>query len=80
MEEETYEVPSELEELLGKSIALNDLRDRYVRIPLGFKKARKLAIESEQLRRKFWIEIRKLYPELSSKRLVHTGGFITIDD
>lgn len=60
-----YEVPEELAKLMDKSLACEDLRNRYVKLPFGFRKAKKCAVEFHSLKRKFWNGIRELYPELT---------------
>lgn len=69
-------VPNELAELFDESFALQTLRDIYAKLPFGFRKARKLAIESTKKQAKFWREVIQLYPELLGKDLIYRSGYV----
>lgn len=69
-------IPDELNDLMVRSIALEELRDKYVARPLGYRRARRAAIESGRLWERFWIGVDTLYPEthglsLAYNRLTH---------
>ena len=67
MEEETYLVPEEIDNLLSEAKGMANLRDIYAKIPFGYKKAVKAAKESEIKRRLFWQKLYALYPKLSTE-------------
>ena len=64
-----YELPEELLKLVDKTMAFETLRDRYVKLPFGYRKAKKCAINHQHYKRKFWNSVSKLYPELENKAL-----------
>ena len=64
MENTTWNVPKELIDRWTKSDALREMRDMYAILPFGYKKALKCSVESEEIKRCFWRDIKKLYPEL----------------
>jgi hypothetical protein len=68
-----YDVPEEVADLMDKALASEDLRNCYVKLPFGFRKARKCAKDVYYFKRKFWAEIRQLYPELSKMNLSYNG-------
>ena len=67
--EETKIVPEELKTLWLKKEAADNLKESYVRRPLGFKKALKCAELSRKLTDEFWKSIRALYPEFELNML-----------
>jgi hypothetical protein len=68
-ENKKYALTKDILEIWNRHEAYARLRDRYVKLPLAHKKAVKCAIEAENARTDFWLEVKKLYPELSGKRL-----------
>ena len=64
-----YPIPEEIVEFIHKSEAMWGLRDVYAKIPFGFSKAKKCALESEVCRTKFWRKVVEIYPELKGKKL-----------
>jgi hypothetical protein len=63
---EEYTVPKEIDEILSEAESLLIMRDLYVKLPFGYRKAVKCAKQSEILRREFWRKLYALYPlELS---------------
>lgn len=62
--EKRYPIPAEIQELDNKKRAHEELRDLYVKLPFGFKKAMKCAILAEKYKKEYWAAIRDLYPEL----------------
>jgi len=62
-----YDIPEELAVLSDKLQAAEYLRDKYIKIPFGFKRAKKCATEAAYFRRKFWKGVCKIYPELKDK-------------
>lgn len=63
----THKVPEEVMEFMYKWKGAARLRDIYVKLPFGFKKARKCAREAVRNETTFWDEIKVLYPELRGK-------------
>ena len=74
MEKEKYELPEEVIDLLDKANASKKMRDRLVKLPFGFKKAMRCAIDGERLTREFWSKVRVLYPEIQDKPLSVDAG------
>jgi len=64
-----YTIPEEVALLMRKAEALKGLRDIYIKIPFGFKKARRCAIDHENYRARFWLKTIELYPELKGRKL-----------
>jgi len=64
-----YNVPDEIHEIWCEYTGCLDLRDRYTKLPFGYKKAKKLAKDAEVARYKFWWELKSIYPELETKEL-----------
>ena len=65
---EKYDLPEEIANMFDKAQVLEYLRDKYVKVWWGFKKAKKCAFEASELKRKAWQEIYTLYPELKTFR------------
>ena len=80
MKKQRFKVPYELRQIGIEAEAYEKLRDRYVKVPFGFKKAKKCAIKTEELWSKFWIGIRVLYPKSRSEKVIWTsmGEFVEI--
>jgi hypothetical protein len=72
-----YKVPKELRDKINLFTSNLNLRDRYVKIPFGFKKARKLSHEAFISKDDFWASIFELYPEVSKK--IKEGKTFTYD-
>lgn len=53
------------------ALAMKNLRDIYVKLPFGFKKAVKCAKEMRKLRMKGWQNMYKLYPNLQGKSKIN---------
>ena len=72
----TYPIPQEVADIMVKSYALNNLRDTYAKLPFGFKKAARAAIEAEKFRVEFWNKVYKIYPKIvdENKRMGHAEG------
>lgn len=68
-ENREYEIPEDVALLMDKKLSNEALRDLYVKIPFGFKKASKCAANVPHFDRKFWDAVFVLYPELKSKKL-----------
>lgn len=62
---EKYEVTDEIADMFNKFLAIQELRDLYIKVPFGFKKAKRCALEAQECRSQFWQMVRELYPELS---------------
>jgi len=73
-EKKKYPLPKELIDLVVEYVALEELRDTYVKQTFGFKKALKCSIEAESTKQKFWNKVHKLYPETVSKGLSYSLG------
>jgi hypothetical protein len=61
-----YDVPEEIQNLFAEQDAMEQLRNKYIERPFGFKKAKKCAISSVNLYNKAWRMFRSLYPEIKS--------------
>ena len=64
-----YELPEKLLLFMDKAIAFEELRDKCIKSPFGFRRARRCAIDLEYFKRKFWGNVQKMYPELENKSL-----------
>lgn len=62
-----YPVPDEIAVFFFESIALEDVRNRYIRMPFGYKKAVKAAVGARKSGAAFWQAIYTLYPEINAK-------------
>ena len=78
MEEKKYPIPEEVIDLWDKKVAAENMRDIMVKLPFGFKKARRCALDAQTFRRKFWHKVRCMYPELDDNSLAFhdVGGTI----
>ena len=61
-----YEVPVDLANNMDEAAAYETLRDKYIKLPFGFKKAVKCAKLHHRIVREFWSAIQTLYPELAN--------------
>ncbi len=77
-----YEIPEEIIPLMEKCVAMENLRNRYVKIPFCFRLAKKSSISSESYRRKFWLKVYDLYPELRNKSVSYNlnGNVVWVND
>lgn len=64
-----YEVPQELVNISLESNAANLLAQWYVKMPFGYKKAKKSAENYQKLNNEFWQKVYTLYPDLKGKPL-----------
>ena len=64
-----YKIPKELLKISAESNGYLKLRELYVKLPFGYKKAVKCSVEAEKLNQDFFIKAKKLYPELKGKSL-----------
>jgi len=62
-----YDIPEELAVFIDKMEASEDLRDRCLKSPFGFRRARKSAADIYYFKRKFWTGFFELYPEEEGK-------------
>ena len=61
-----YYVPEDLAVFIDKLLAAEDMRDRCIKFPFGYRRARESARDVYYFRRKFWTGIHEIYPELKS--------------
>lgn len=83
-ERKEYPIPEEILLLHDEIVAMGRLKNFYVKMPFGFKKAVKCTIKSETTRRKFWEMIYKLYPEFKGRDISvqvkkYEGVFVVLE-
>lgn len=71
MEDKKYELPEEVLLFIDRYFAMSELRDKCIKSPFGFRRAKKCAINATTFRRKFWSKVNDLYPELSNFELIY---------
>lgn len=71
-----YPIPDDIQELDNKKVAHEQLRDLYAKLPFGFKKSFKCALQAENYRKQFWAAIYELYPELQGHPLRANESFV----
>lgn len=70
MEEKIYSVSQELRDLMLKSLAAGEMRDKYIELRyFGHKQASRAAFECVKFREDFWAGVKNEFPELNGKRL-----------
>jgi len=69
LQPEVLKVPDSIIEIFDEANGLLSLRERYVMMPFGYRKARKCSIEAEKKKNLFWRKIRNLYPLHKNKGL-----------
>jgi len=67
-----YDVPEKIAIYMDKMFASEDLRDRCIKLPFGFRRARKSARDVCYFKRKFWTGVFEIYPEIKDKRLFYS--------
>ena len=67
-----YDVPEKLAIFMDKVCASEDLRDKCIKYPFGFRRAKKCAADMHYFKRKFWIGVFEIYPELKGKALSYS--------
>ncbi len=81
---ERLEIPQEIADIAIRRSALADLRDLYVRIPFGFRNARKAAMESKSGLAEFWKKVGEIYPQTLDGRTwefsVTGGNYVYLKD
>jgi len=76
-----YELPEVIKQLQDKRVGLIKLRELYIRLPFGYKKAVKCSQDTETTRRYFWESVFNLYPELKGKHISYDAeDGITINE
>jgi hypothetical protein len=65
----TYTIPQELIDISNESNAYNAMGNLYVKLPFGFKKAKKSFENQLKLNNEFWQKVYQLYPDLKGKPL-----------
>ncbi|MFH1999804.1 MAG: hypothetical protein ABIK28_08990 [Planctomycetota bacterium] len=68
-EEKKYVVPDEIALLFNKREAAIKLRNFYTKMPFGYKRALRAAIDHEKFTMIFWKAVRQLYPELNGETI-----------
>lgn len=69
MDRTEWDVPQELVDIFNRFDAMEKLRNKYVNVPFGYRKARKAALEAGKLRESFWAAVRELYPRIRGRSL-----------
>lgn len=69
MTNKKYEIPQELVEISLKSNAAGVLGQWYVKMPFGYKKAKKSFENQALLNNEFWQKVYALYPDLKGSAL-----------
>lgn len=75
-----YSIPEEIEDLITESKALAELRDRWVKLPFGYRRARKLSIEAEKKQARFWESLYILYPKIKGCTITRFGNEIFVEE
>ena len=68
-EEKEYTISDDIDLLMRKTNAAMKLRDLAIKLPFGYRKARKAATDFEQFKIAFWRKVLAVYPELKGKAL-----------
>lgn len=81
-EKKEYALPEEIIEKFDEFQAMEDLRDKYIKIPFSFKKAVKCGIASRKAHNKAWLMVYELYPKLKNKLLTahYSAAILTINE
>ncbi len=73
-----YDVPQEITDMFFDSNGLEKLRNVYAKLPFGFRKARRCAIDGQRLFDGAFQKVCELYPELRGKTLAHGAGKVWV--
>jgi hypothetical protein len=76
----SHPVPKEVDDLFAEYAALEKLRDIYVYVPFGYRRAVKAAKESEIKRRSFWQKLYELYPDLRDQDWFYKPYLLQVTD
>lgn len=68
----TYDIPEDLALFMDKALASEDIRDRCIKSPFGFRRAKRSAADVQYFKRKFWTGLFKIYPELEGKKISYS--------
>jgi len=69
-EEKKYVVvPEEISLLFNKAQATLKMRNHFVKLPFGYKRALRAGTDHEKFLGIFWKAVRRLYPEFNGKNL-----------
>ncbi len=71
--EKEYPVPDDLAKIMSESQAYENLRDRYVKLPFGFKKAIKCSLKERILTGDFWRGAYEIYPKIKGKNITYNA-------
>jgi|PlaIllAssembly_1097288.scaffolds.fasta_scaffold145225_5 hypothetical protein len=71
MDNKKYYIPDDLHEIYIKFLNYEDLKDKYCKVPFGFKKAVKCGKEFQRLRDLFWRKVSQLHPELINTKATY---------
>ena len=69
--EKKYDLPDDVILLHTKYKACLKLRDKYASMRIGYRLARKSAIDAESYIKKFWHAIYEIYPKIRGKSLTY---------
>jgi len=69
-----YDVPEKLALLIDKAEAFTELRDKCIKSPFGFRRAKNCAVKRSYFLRKFWGGVYDLYPELLGKNMEYLSN------
>jgi|WetSurMetagenome_2_1015567.scaffolds.fasta_scaffold764575_1 hypothetical protein len=69
-----YEIPEGLVDVIDEHFANLELRDKYISLPFGYKKAVKCTVNAEKKSREFWKKVNELYPSLVDKKATYQKG------
>ena len=75
----TFKVPESVVDIFAEANGLLSLRERYILMPFGFRKAKKCAIESAKKKDLFWRKIRNMFPESRGKELIFHSQYGEIE-
>jgi len=80
-EKKQYPITGDIARALDRVNALNGLRDRYIKLRfLGYRLAKRAAIEAENTRSDLWEMVYALYPEIRGKRLTLNRSTMSVEE
>lgn len=67
-------IPKEVQNILTDHLSLLALRDFCAKLPFGYRKARKAAIDAGRKADEFWEKVKEIYPETKDGQWFYNHG------
>ena len=74
MSPKPYRIPDDVAAIFEEYMACTEIRDSAVKVPFGYRKAKRASRERIRAHRLFWKRVGEVYPELDDESLVYDSA------